>query len=165
MQSLDPINEDDFALWLRNQSNYNYSRKLEIYTAAKSVTGYLPDYFVMEEFELDYLALPEHKRAQYPISDRDYICKSFIKEEMYVKDAPPRFINARSDRLKAVMGPITHQIEKKLFALPHFVKGSNWDDIPKKILRLRNFQHFFVSDFTSFESSFNIELAKACEIS
>lgn len=162
---LDSITDDDFATWLRGHGSYNNRRKLELYTAYKSLpsTG---DSWIMEEFEEARLKLPAHMREVKPLTYKDLICKSFIKVETYSDRKLPRFIQQRSDRAKAAIAVAISKIEEQVFhgKLNHFVKGMNWNDIPGKILtNMPDFKYYYVTDYSSFESGFSHDYTKAVE--
>lgn len=48
---------------------------------------------------------------------------TFVKDERYEDFKPHRLINARCNFYKALFGPVFHEVEKHVFAAPHFVKG------------------------------------------
>ena len=91
--------------------------------------------------------------------------KSFQKDETYPEYKAPRAINARSDEAKIFFGPIFHEIEKVLFALPYFIKKVPMAERPAyiKSLLVRVGNKYLSTDYTSFESSFVLEVLEACE--
>lgn len=91
--------------------------------------------------------------------------KSFMKDETYPEYKAPRAINARSDQAKVFFGPIFHEIEKRVFALPWFIKKIEMAKRPSYIrdLLCRVGNKYLSTDYTSFESSFVREVLEACE--
>jgi hypothetical protein len=97
--------------------------------------------------------------------ERNFIVKSFIKDEEYTEYKYPRIINARDDRAKCIFGPIFKNIEKEVFRLEHFIKKIPVADRPKYLLEmLGELGIKETGDMTAYESSFrrvvmeNIEL-------
>lgn len=80
----------------------------------------------------------------------------FAKTEFYPSVKPTRGINASGGGVKSLVGPYFHAIEKKLFALPWFIKKIRNEDRITHILTMHK-PGFSTqsSDFSSFEGSFN----------
>lgn len=90
--------------------------------------------------------------------------KSFTKWETYESFKHCRSINSRSDLFKCFSGPIFHSIEQKVFQNDHFMKFVPVKDRPKVMIeRLDRWQKYYVSDFTSFESSMTAAVMEAAE--
>lgn len=91
--------------------------------------------------------------------------KIFTKEENYPEYKYPRAIWARVDAFKDISGPFFKTIEKKVFALPYFIKKIPKKDRPAYIQEFVEKQglKYVASDFTSFESLFTTDLQDDCE--
>jgi hypothetical protein len=76
----------------------------------------------------------------------------FIKWEFYSEPKCPRGIYSYSDESKVLLGPLQHAIDKKLFALKYFVKGSVPTTWPKRMLELFGTNPVMETDFSSFEA-------------
>lgn len=88
------------------------------------------------------------------LKKRDLENKSFTKWETYEAFKHCRSINSRSDKFKCYSGPLFHSVEKKVFSNAHFMKFVPVKDRPATLVeRLEGWKKFYVSDFTSFESS------------
>lgn len=80
---------------------------------------------------------------------------SFGKEEAYETWKEVRWINARSDEFKVLVGPAFHAIEKVVFADPSFIKTVPRSEWPAFIQQELKWKHFiYISDFSSFEALF-----------
>jgi len=92
-------------------------------------------------------------------------CKSFMKDETYVKYKHARGINSRSDEFKCFMGPIFKLIEAQLYKDHHFIKHVPVADRPRVILdRLFKIGAIYMAtDYTAFESLFTKEVMGAVE--
>lgn len=86
------------------------------------------------------------------INRKTYQSDSFIKLEGYEKPKQPRAINSYSDVSKTLLGPIVKAMDKKLFTLKYFVKGTNPRDWPKKMFELFGHNPVLNTDFKSFEA-------------
>lgn len=92
-------------------------------------------------------------------------CKSFLKAEVYPTIKHARTINARVDYCKAMFGPYFHKLDCFLKESKHFIKGKPVRGRSKYIKeRLGGFKYYYSTDFTSFESGFNVRFMKACEL-
>jgi hypothetical protein len=78
--------------------------------------------------------------------------ESFIKHEGWAKPKCPRAINSYSDLSKTILGPIVKAIDKNLFKLKYFVKGTNPREWPEMMRELFGDRKVQVTDFTSFEA-------------
>lgn len=85
-----------------------------------------------------------------------YKIKSFVKREFYEEPKNLRFINSRSLDFRVLVGPYIKLIEEQLYKQnPYFVKGKIITELPKDIMRLKNYRYFLETDYSSFESSFS----------
>lgn len=144
MAPIDPDEKFDFEEWLSN-TNYPEWRKQEIRKKAPK-EGYLFDEVQTKEF-------------------KNFDVKLFTKEEYYPEYKHFRGIWARSDEAKAIMGPFFRKIEKKLFALPYFIKKIPKNERPAYINNFMNSNilKFQGTDYTSFESLFTTDMMDDCE--
>jgi hypothetical protein len=96
---------------------------------------------------------------------KDFVVKSFIKDETYPEFKHARGINSRTDMFKIAVGPIFRLIEEKIFALPYFIKKVPVSDRPAYITNLLSMHgaRFFEGDFKAFESHFTREIMESCE--
>lgn len=89
---------------------------------------------------------------------------SFMKTEYYDEFKACRWINSRCDKFKVYSGRFFKAIEDEVFNLKWFIKHHPVPDRPKLIANLRREgAHYFVTDYTAFESHFSPELMNACE--
>jgi len=99
------------------------------------------------------------------LQDRDYIVKSFVKDESYPEFKHARWINARSDEFKCAVGPTFKAIEQSVFKSDWFIKKIPVKDrasyIHKRVYRTG--ARYVCTDYTAFESHFTAELFEACE--
>lgn len=93
-------------------------------------------------------------------------CKSFMKKEHYWdKYKYPRAIKSRSDFVKVFVGPYFKAIEDVLFSHPAFIKHIPIKDRPEYIYdMLAKWGKWYVTDYTSFESSFSPLVMEALEL-
>lgn len=127
---LDRIDSDfEFENWLNSCDHYNEVRKNQLRKA-------------YSQYKL------------YGITEKDYVCKSFIKREFYEEMKLPRLINSRSDKFKAIVGPVMKKIEHQVYKLKWFVKGRIVTDLARPISILRKYRYILETDYSSFESSF-----------
>lgn len=96
---------------------------------------------------------------------KDFVVKSFIKDETYPEFKHARGINSRSDMFKIKVGPIFRLIEEQVFKLPYFIKKIPVADRPRYIVDHLCFEgaKFFEGDFKAFESHFTREIMESCE--
>lgn len=87
-------------------------------------------------------------------------CDSFIKWESYGEYKFPRSINAYDDTIKAVLGPIFRDIDRKLFSVKHFVKTVPVVDRPSLLARTFLDRSVTTTDFSSFECHHRGEFAR-----
>lgn len=78
--------------------------------------------------------------------------KSFIKYELYEKPKIARAINSPSDGSKTILSAIMHCVDKALFSLPYFVKGTNPRDWKFIMKDLFGQEPVCETDFESFEA-------------
>lgn len=126
--------EELFEVWLDENKSYTLARKKQLREAKRRLFD--------ENFNLLF-------------EEPDYNCKSFIKREFYEFAKYCRLINSRTDKFKAYVGPYIHYLEKIVYQIKHFVKGTNPLDLPEKIVKLSKYPYFLESDYSSFESSFD----------
>jgi len=100
------------------------------------------------------------------LSEKDFLVKSFQKDETYVEFKHARAINSRTDMFKCFVGPIFRIIEKIVFEDPAFIKKIPVRDRPNYIRQMleRVGAKYGVADYTSFETLFTEELMKICEM-
>lgn len=96
---------------------------------------------------------------------RDYLVKSFIKDETYEEYKHARIINSRTDKFKCAVGPTFRLIEEQVFKHPAFIKKVPVADRPEfiKTRLVREGARYFWADFTSFESHFTAEIMESIE--
>lgn len=87
-------------------------------------------------------------------------CKSFIKRETTTKPGIPRAINAYNDHSKMYLGWLVSSIEKRLFALDHFVKGRPVAQIGEMLQRKFGDVPVVTTDYTAFECHHRAEYAE-----
>lgn len=87
---------------------------------------------------------------------KDRKCKCFVKAETYPTYKFPRPIKSRTDRFKAVMGPIFQAINEHLFAnTEYFIKKIPVDQRAKFLFdKFGARTRFDCTDYTSFEAHF-----------
>lgn len=90
------------------------------------------------------------------IEREDRKCKCFVKAESYPEFKYPRPIKSRTDRFKAVMGPIFQGINDCLFSKTEwFIKKIPVDERPQHIIEnLTPYESILCTDFSSFEAHF-----------
>lgn len=81
---------------------------------------------------------------------------NFVKVEYNEGLKYSRNINARSNYMKARLGPWVHAMEKVIFALPSFIKYISMPDRPAAIIErcIRAGMNTIVCDYSCFETSF-----------
>jgi len=91
--------------------------------------------------------------------------KSFIKEESYDDYKYARAINSRSDEFKCLVGPTFKLIEEHVFQLKWFIKKiphvKRADYIIDNVFAEGS--HYNVTDYSTYEASFDPEVQDACE--
>jgi len=149
---LPPETDVSVETWLAN-SNYSKSKKKEL----------------MKLYEETIMkgANPDDMKHRY--------LKCFIKNEPYASYKNPRGIFARKDDFKILVGPIFKAIENCVFDCDYFIKKVPVDERPAYLKsRFGNLcgvtdrdgdqlLRILVTDYTSFESSFQEELMVALE--
>jgi hypothetical protein len=100
--------------------------------------------------------LKTYNRRCQNISSWDKSVSGFIKSEFYPEAKNPRFINARQDAFKALVGPYLKQIELVVFNDPRFIKKVPICDRAQYIFErlYRPDSVYTITDYTSFEASF-----------
>jgi hypothetical protein len=104
--------------------------------------------------------------TEWEVPKEFFECKSFIKYETYAEYKHARTINPRPDEFKVFSGPIFKLIEKEVFKLSYFIKKVPLDDRAEYIMDNVYVpgSSYFVTDYTSFESSFTPSVLDACEM-
>lgn len=104
--------------------------------------------------------------CSWDISTELFETKSFIKYETYGEYKHARTINPRPDEFKVFSGPIFKLIEEQVFSLPYFIKKIPYQERATYIMDNVYVEgsEYFVTDYTSFESSFTPEFMRACEM-
>jgi hypothetical protein len=145
-QNLQPIPSGglmSFENWLET-TTYPAHRKEELRTLYQQSHG----------------ALPTRK-----VSARVY---AFIKSESYLIGRvfkAARWICSRCDEAKCALGPCFKTIERAVYQHPAFVKHVPVPDRPALVSGLKEAgAKYVVSDYTSFEASFDPRLQRACEV-
>lgn len=112
----------------------------------------------------------EQFRQQYQVYlDGEYkrdlfSCKSFIKKEFYGERKEARIINSRSDVFKCIVAPFIKMIEERVYD-DHFIKHLKPVDVARKMMEtVEGADFFYETDYSSFESSFQSNVADACEL-
>lgn len=138
---IDSLEEFDIDDWLLN-SGYNMKRQEVLRKCAQEMQPY-----------------------GFRLPKRYTMCRGFVKDEHLLCRKPARTINSRSDYFKAVVGPVFHKIDKKIFSLPAFVKHVPVNDRPKYIMDMLGANGpYYATDYTAFESLFDPELIAKCEL-
>lgn len=99
---------------------------------------------------------------------KNFLVKSFIKDETYPTYKHARTINSRDDIAKCLMGPWFKSIEKVVFntdVLPWFIKKVPRHLWPEYIVTMlgRNASRYIATDYTAFEGQFTREMMHCCE--
>lgn len=120
-----------FQDWLESLLDVNQLRKFQFEQADKDNRGGPP-----------------------PVSvARKIVC--FIKSEFYATFKFPRWIMSRKDRFKVFFGPIVKAMEKLVYTRPEFVKHMSMEQRAARTSQIDKAGGTpYVSDFSSFESSF-----------
>jgi len=92
--------------------------------------------------------------------EKFFVNKSFLKDEIYGEAKHARSINSYSDESKVLLGPAMHAIDKAVFTLPYFVKGTNPRTWPEKLAKLFGEDPVMATDFSSFEAHHRGPLAE-----
>jgi len=91
--------------------------------------------------------------------------KSHIKAEFYTEPKVARWINARCDKAKVLLGPYIKAIEEKVYESHWFIKHVPIPDRPKLIEEtLSKFKYIWNNDYTSFEAHMIPDVLRACEL-
>jgi hypothetical protein len=92
-------------------------------------------------------------------------CKTFVKDEGYMKAAFARLINSRSDLYKCKVGPWMRQVSKVLFKDDNYIKYVPVNDRPKYLMDFL-ITHCMIgsSDFAGFEAGFSNVLVYSTEL-
>jgi len=90
---------------------------------------------------------------------------AFVKTEFYCALKHCRLICSRCDRFKVFSGPAAKVIESVIYEMPEFIKHTPVPERPAKVASLRKAgRHYYMSDFTAFESHFIAKIMVACEL-
>jgi len=91
--------------------------------------------------------------------------KSHIKKEFYVEPKIARWINARCDKAKILLGPFIKPIENVVYKSHWFIKHVPIPDRPALIEQtLCKYKYIWNNDYTSFEAHMIPKVLKACEL-
>lgn len=137
LEPLSPLTDLTRQYWLDN-SNYPEWKKVELREQPEYEPGHVPS--------------------------KEFVFKSFVKDECYPEWKHCRSIQAPTDALKAHLGPVIAQCEKVVFSRPEFIKKIPVDQRPKYIASM--FQEgvpVAASDFSSFEVSWQRAQMEAFE--
>lgn len=87
------------------------------------------------------------------------------KRETYGQYKPARGINSRHDEFKILYGPLVSALEAELYRLPYFIKHVPVLDRPAYISQMfcGHSGKKYVTDYSAFESHFDVDLMEACE--
>jgi len=141
-EPLGPDTDFGFEPWLE-RTQYTDARKVELREVYKSMV---------------------RDGSDIKLSKRNKFVKAFIKREHYNKYKPPRWIMARVDAAKVVLGPIFKQIEDVVFKHPAFIKHVPVSERPNYIAsRLNEEGTVVITDYTSFESQFKPAIMEIVE--
>jgi len=162
-----PIPDGDL---LREFKTWTYNKIRELWPERPG-----PETDVSFESWLKKCNYPEYRKTELRdlnnlrnghLEDRDYIVKSFMKDETYPEYKYARGINSRSDMFKIFVGPIFRIIEEIVFKLPEFIKKIPVRDRPAYIKeKLERIGCTYLStDYTAFETLFTKEMMEACEM-
>jgi len=96
---------------------------------------------------------------------KDFLVKSFQKDETYDDYKHARGINARTDEFKCAVGPYFKAIEHVLFQHACFIKYIPVQQRPDYIYELLYSPNgkYMATDYTAFEALFTKELMESCE--
>jgi hypothetical protein len=128
--------------WLNKCDHYTEQRKNQLYQAFKSC----------------------HHEGKFVYDRKIFKCKSFPKREIYPEPKKVRLINARSDKFKAIVGPVIKMIEEIVYKLPEFVKGDNPENLPNRLAEIEKYKYKIETDYTSFESCFVPQYTASVEL-
>lgn len=148
-QNLTPLTEEQnlsFESWLE-LTNYTEARKDELRQVYKNVQDAGND---------DLHTLPDDYRD----------VKLFVKKEYYESKKYHRGIWSRSDEAKVFFGPFIKSVEREVYKLPYFIKKIPLKERPrylKELLEEWLGWKIQESDYTSYESHFDLEMKQACE--
>jgi hypothetical protein len=121
--------------WLDDNKNYTLPRKRQLLTT--------------------YDKMFQHHNERKKLTEKDYVCKSFIKDEFYEEPKCSRFINSRTDRFKIRVAPFVSKVEEQMYRIKYFVKNIDVRKLPHSLIKLRKYKYILETDYTSFESSFD----------
>jgi len=133
-----------FDWWILQLKHFNLKKKKILINSFKSLHVVDPSYGGM-------------------LNEGDYNVSCFVKREFYEEPKHLRYINSRSNRFKARVGPIIKKIEHAMYEIPYFVKGKIIDQLPLDIIKLKNYPYFLETDYSAFESGFSPPYTDAVE--
>lgn len=158
----------DIDLWLAKtrlpESTKTRIREADLYYVANKVDL---DY-ACEQF-LDCRSFESLRRRVSPIVYNKFShfnwLNGFTKAEFMLVLKAARGINARTNGMKARLGPALHFVEDYLYSLVEFIKHVPIVDRPANIMALsRPGCRAGAGDFTTYESSIQREFARVCEL-
>lgn len=140
LEPLEPSSIKSFDEWLE-ACDYTQARKAELRLAKEELGEEIPSGAMLH-------------------------CKSFMKKESYFERYKyPRAINSRTDYFKVYSGPWFSSIEDRVYRHPAFIKHVPVRLRPQYIYdKLHSWGCWYITDYTSFESSFTPALMEACEL-
>lgn len=130
-----------FHHWLRNNKNYTCQRKNQL----------SKEFYILQS-------------TGFQLTNKNYNVHSFIKREFYEEMKFPRLINSRSDSFKVAVAPFIAAIEHTIYKQKYFVKHSTPLEIANKFKVLSKYPYILETDYSSFESCFQLKYCQAVEI-
>lgn len=88
----------------------------------------------------------------------------FIKMQAVKEGKPARVIAACKNDIKLLFRNYYYAIEEVFYSLKFTIKKYNPDQRRTIVHRLDHFEHFFSTDYTSFEASIDHNIQRACEL-
>lgn len=170
-EHISPLTGDDIPTveqWLETTIYPDY-RKAELLEVARVLGDMIPTrkegHFDNESFikSENYVTFSD-KPAQFDFFPKDPDDCPVVRTYNTQCFKHARGINSRTDVFKVYSGPYFKAMEKDLFKLHYFIKKVPVVDRPSYMSRiLRGWNHYFETDYTSFEAGFCPEFMKSCE--
>jgi len=130
-----------FHRWLNQNKNYTCQRKNQL----------SKEFFILQS-------------CGYRLTNKNYNVHSFIKREFYEEMKFPRLINSRSDAFKVAIAPFISSIEDVIYKQKYFVKHCTPMQIAQKFKTLSKYPYILETDYSSFESCFQLKYCQAVEL-
>jgi hypothetical protein len=92
------------------------------------------------------------RRELNRVSTEEAVAEGFLKDEDYEKFGVPRCIVHPPDKIQTFMMPLVHAIDKAVFRMPWFVKGTDPKTWPERLMNLFGHTPVIETDFTSMEA-------------